>query len=94
MPISREDVEHVAKLARLQLSAVEVEQMARELGTVLDYVARLDSLDLDTVDPNFFEESESLPQRDDLPGESLPQSDALENAPDDDGCFFIVPRVV
>ncbi|MBR57481.1 MAG: Asp-tRNA(Asn)/Glu-tRNA(Gln) amidotransferase GatCAB subunit C [Myxococcales bacterium] len=94
MPISHEDVEHVAKLARLQLSAAEVEQMAQELGTILDYVARLDSLDLDTVDPNFYEASENLPQREDEPQDSLPQSDALENAPDDDGCFFIVPRVV
>ncbi len=94
MPISRKDVEHVAKLARLQLTAAEVEQMTRELGTVLDYVARLDSLDLDTIDPDFYEESESLPQRDDVPEDSLTQVDALKNAPDDDGCFFIVPRVV
>ena len=49
--ISREEVLHVAQLARLALSEEEIEPMARELSAVLDHVARIGELDLDDVEP-------------------------------------------
>ena len=98
MTVTRAEVEHVARLARLRLSDAEIEQMARELSAILEYVARLDELDLEGVAPTFHaasgEEAVAQPLRADEPSPSLAQHDALENAPHHDGTHFVVPRVV
>ncbi|MFQ5896031.1 MAG: Asp-tRNA(Asn)/Glu-tRNA(Gln) amidotransferase subunit GatC [Nitrospinota bacterium] len=51
MPIRREDVEHVAELARLGLSEVDVEKYTRQLASILDYIAKLNELDTEDVPP-------------------------------------------
>ena len=89
--IDREQVLHVAKLARLRLSDAEVERMTGELSNILEHVARMDELDLDGVEPTSHVVELQNVLRDDVPRESLSRERALEGAPDpaDDG--FRVP---
>jgi aspartyl-tRNA(Asn)/glutamyl-tRNA(Gln) amidotransferase subunit C len=89
--IDREQVLHVAKLARLRLSDAEVERMTGELSNILEHVERMDELDLDGVEPTSHVVELQNVLRDDLPRESLSRERALEGAPDpaDDG--FRVP---
>lgn len=94
MSISRKDVEHVANLARLTLDENETLKMTEEIGAVLDYVRRLDSLDLTDVPPSYRALDVHQPLRADNPSPSLSRDQALALAPEDDGSFFIVPKVV
>jgi len=93
MAITREQVLHVARLARLELSDEEVERMREQLSAILEAVGKVSELDLEGVPPtshpldlvNRFGEDEPRP--------SLPRERALANAPDPDGGFFAVPAV-
>ena len=94
MAITREDILHIADLARLELDEDEIMSMQNDLSSILEYMAMLDDLDLEGVEPTFNILGQSQPLRDDEPGESLEPDRALENAPKSDGTFFVVPRVV
>ena len=92
MSISREDVIHVAHLARLEIPEHEVERVRGELGAILEAVGKVSELDLEDVEPtshplevvNVFGEDE--------PRASLSREDALRNAPDPaDGAFRVPP---
>jgi aspartyl-tRNA(Asn)/glutamyl-tRNA(Gln) amidotransferase subunit C len=89
--IGRDEVLHVARLARLALAEDEIEPMARELSAVLDHVARISELDLDDVAPTSHVVDVSDALRADEPRPSLPREVALAQAPavSDDG--FAVP---
>jgi aspartyl-tRNA(Asn)/glutamyl-tRNA(Gln) amidotransferase subunit C len=89
--IEREQVLHVAKLARLGLSEEEVERMAGELSGILEHVDRIAELDLDDVEPtSHVVELENI-LRADVPHESLSPDVALASAPDPVGGAFRVP---
>jgi aspartyl-tRNA(Asn)/glutamyl-tRNA(Gln) amidotransferase subunit C len=91
--ISREEVLHVARLARLALTEEEVERFRDQLSAILEAVGKVSELDLEGVPPtshpldlvNVFAEDEPRP--------SLSRDDALANAPDPEGGFFGVPPV-
>ncbi|MGB9780383.1 Asp-tRNA(Asn)/Glu-tRNA(Gln) amidotransferase subunit GatC [Caldanaerobacter sp.] len=94
MAISREEVEHIAKLARLKFNEEEIEVMAEELGKILDYVNKLKELYTENVEPtahvvpihNVFREDEVKP--------SMPREKVLMNAPfTEQGCFK-VPKII
>ena len=93
MQISREEVLHVAKLARLALTEEEVERFRDQLSAILEAVGKVSELDLEGVPPtshpldlvNVFAEDEPRP--------SLSREDALANAPDPEGGFFGVQPV-
>jgi aspartyl-tRNA(Asn)/glutamyl-tRNA(Gln) amidotransferase subunit C len=89
--IDREQVLHVAKLARLRLTDDEVEKMTGELSQILEHVERMEALDLDGAEPTSHVVALENVLRKDVPRESLPRERALEQAPDatDDG--FRVP---
>jgi aspartyl-tRNA(Asn)/glutamyl-tRNA(Gln) amidotransferase subunit C len=89
--ISREEVLHVAQLARLALSEDEVEPMARELSAVLDHVATIGQLDLDDVAPTSHVVDITGALRPDEPRPCLARDVALAQAPavSEDG--FLVP---
>lgn len=86
--IDREQVLHVARLARLRLSDEEVEKMAGELTGILDHVDRIGNLDLEGVEPTSHVVALENVWRADEPRPSLPQEVALANAPEpQDGAF-------
>lgn len=92
--ISREDVEHVARLARLALSDDEQERMRAELDKILAYIDKLTKLDTEGVEPT----SHAVPlvnvMREDEARSSVPRDEMLRNAPDRVGDAFRVPRII
>lgn len=92
--IEREQVLHVAKLARLRLSDAEVERMAGELSGILEHVDRIGELDLDNVPPTSHVVDLENVLRPDEPRPSWPREDVLAQAPDSaDGAFRVpAPR--
>jgi aspartyl-tRNA(Asn)/glutamyl-tRNA(Gln) amidotransferase subunit C len=88
--IEREQVLHVAKLARLRLSDAEVEKMAGELSGILEHVDRIGELDLDDVPPTSHVVDLENVLRPDEPRPSWPREAVLEQAPDPaDGAFRV-----
>ena len=92
--ISRQDVQHVARLARLHLSDDELDRMREQLDAILAYVDKLRQLDVEGVEPT----SHAVPlvdvMRDDALAPCLTQDEALANAPDRVDAFFRVPRII
>jgi aspartyl-tRNA(Asn)/glutamyl-tRNA(Gln) amidotransferase subunit C len=89
--IDREQVLHVAKLARLKLTDAEVDRMAGEMSKILDHVEQMNELDLDGVEPTSHAVQLENVLREDAPRPSLPREKALENAPDATATGFRVP---
>ncbi len=94
MSITLKDVEYVANLARLELSQREKIKFQKELDIVIKYIDQLNELNTETVPPT----SHVLPLenviREDSVLPSLPQGEALSNAPKKKDGFFRVPRVI
>ena len=93
MSLTRKEVEHIADLARLELSEVEKRKYQEQLSAILDYAARLQQLDTSGIPPT----SSVLPQqsslREDIPTPSLPRQETLANAPEQKDDQFRVPPV-
>ena len=89
--IDRDEVLHVARLARLALSEDEIETMARELSAVLDHVARIGELDLSHTPPTSHVVEVTGALRPDLPRPCLPRELALAQAPSVADGGFLVP---
>ncbi len=94
MKISKTEVEHVAHLARLNLAEDELELMTKQLDNILSYVDKLNELDTDNIPPTTHVFAVKNAFRDDVVTKSLPQADALKNAPQQNGETFQVPRII
>ncbi|MFQ5456997.1 MAG: Asp-tRNA(Asn)/Glu-tRNA(Gln) amidotransferase subunit GatC [Myxococcota bacterium] len=94
MKITREEVLHVATLARLRLSEEEVETYARQLDAILSYVDKLEELDTKDIEPMAHVIPLETPFREDTVIPSLDPEDSLSNAPDRDGNYFKVPKIL
>jgi aspartyl-tRNA(Asn)/glutamyl-tRNA(Gln) amidotransferase subunit C len=94
MPIDRAAVDHVARLARLDLTEEERDKMAHELAGILEHAEQIQALELDDVPPT----SHALPlvnvMRADEVTPSLTQEEALANAPEVEDGRFRVPRIM
>ncbi len=94
MPLSKKDVEYVAKLARLALSDKEKERLVSQLGNILEHVSKLKELNMDSVPPT----SHVLPLKNVWREDSvvLPENTEaiLSNAPDREGPYFKVNKVI
>jgi aspartyl-tRNA(Asn)/glutamyl-tRNA(Gln) amidotransferase subunit C len=91
MAITRDDVLHVAKLARLELREDEVPRFQEQLSAILDAVSKVSELDLADVPPMSHPLDVVNVLGEDEPRPSLPLEDALANAPEREGPFFAVP---
>ena len=89
--IDREQVLHVARLARLRLTDDEVTRMAGELSTILDHIEKINELDLDDVEPTSHVVEVENVLRADEPRESWPRERILDPAPDPADGGFRVP---
>jgi aspartyl-tRNA(Asn)/glutamyl-tRNA(Gln) amidotransferase subunit C len=94
MPLSREQVEHVAKLARLNLTPFETEKFTHELTVILSYIDQLALANVDGIDPQSRLVSAENVFRQDTVRPSLSQEAALQNAPKRDDGYFVVPKVI
>ena len=93
MEISRDEVLHVARLARLALTDDEVERFRGQLSAILEAVGKVSELDLEGVEPTAHPLDLVNVLAEDEPRPSLPREDALANAPDPEDGFFGVPAV-
>lgn len=84
MRLTREQVAHIAELAKLRLTDEEMEMMARQLSEILDYAARLDELDTAAIAPTASVIPNQNVMRPDRVTPSLPREQVLANAPDCD----------
>jgi aspartyl-tRNA(Asn)/glutamyl-tRNA(Gln) amidotransferase subunit C len=89
--ISRDDVLHVARLARLELSGEEVDRFGEQLNAILEAVGKVSQLDLADVEPTAHPLDLVNVWAEDEPEPCLPVEEALANAPARDGNFFRVP---
>lgn len=94
MKITREEVEYVASLARLNLNEEELVRMTGQLDNILAYVAKLDELNTEGVVPTTHAFSITNAFRKDEVIASLPREEALANAPKENGEAFVVPRII
>src|SRR5713101_2034612 len=98
MPVTIKDVEHVARLARLEFSESEKEILTIHLNRILAYVEKLDELDTSNVEPLShvieLDSHGARVMREDKVKPSLPQEEVLRNAPERTETFFKVPKVI
>lgn len=97
MKVSEQDVSYVAELAHLELTAEERARMLRDLNSILEYVSRLQQLDTSGVEPMAqvaAARGGSEVMRADQVRASLPRQEAMRNAPESDGTYFKVPKVI
>lgn len=96
--VSLDDVNRVAELAHLKLTSEETQGMLHDLNAILDYVAQLNELDTSSVAPlaqiNEFQNSGANFLRSDTVQPSLDRSEVMREAPEANGVFFKVPKVI
>ncbi|MCL4489771.1 MAG: Asp-tRNA(Asn)/Glu-tRNA(Gln) amidotransferase subunit GatC [Chloroflexi bacterium] len=96
MPLSRAQVQHIADLARLELTDAEIDRMQLQLSAILDHAARLQELDTEAIPPTASVVPLANVMREDVVSPSLPREAVLANAPDTDekGEFFRVRAIL
>ena len=94
MKITREIIEHVANLARLTLTEQEIERLTSEMGSIIEYVDKLDELDTSDVAPTSHVIPVQNVLREDRVEESYDRGKILANAPRQENGYFKVPKVV
>jgi aspartyl-tRNA(Asn)/glutamyl-tRNA(Gln) amidotransferase subunit C len=92
--ISKEEVAHVAHLARLEFSAEEMEKFTSQLNDILLYMDKLGEVDTAGVEPVTHAIARKNAFREDEVGASLPSEASLANAPEARGGCFLVPKVI
>ncbi len=94
MAITRDDVRHVALLARLQLTEGEEEEISEQLDQILGYFEVLDALDTTDVEPTSHVAPMATPFRDDVVTTTPDSTRWRANAPATDGRHFRVPKII
>ena len=92
--INLEEVSHMASLSRLSVSEEEKTLFARQMGDILAYMDVLARVDTNDVEPLYSPAQHPGPQREDVSARRRERSEVLSNAPEADGEYFIVPRIV
>ncbi len=88
------DLQHVVKLARIELSAEEEQRIGPQLSEIIQYVEKLNELDADDIEPTAHAVQLTNVLREDQLCPSLSQDDAMRNAPKSSKGLFVVPKIV
>ena len=94
MSVDKTTVAKIARLARINVPDERLEPLAAELNGILDWIAELDEVNTDNIEPLASVTGHSLPMRDDLVADGGYVDDVLANAPESASGFFVVPKVV
>ena len=94
MRINKDEVEKVATLARLAITETEKEEFSGQISRILDYMELLGQWDTTGVEPTATVMEQVNVFREDMPRPCLSPEDALANAPDQEGGFFRVPKIL
>jgi aspartyl-tRNA(Asn)/glutamyl-tRNA(Gln) amidotransferase subunit C len=92
--IDIDQVRHIGVLSRIELDDDQAQDLAGQLGAIVEYFGKLDELDTDGVEPMAHAVGTHNVLAEDAPKESLSPDQALANAPARDGDFFMVPKVI
>jgi len=92
--LTPEQVQHVAKLARLAIPQDRLGKVAEQLGSILEYVEQIKQADVEGVEPMAHAMRLTNVLREDVVQPALSTQAVLQNAPDTDGPFFKVPKVI
>ncbi|MCU0358150.1 MAG: Asp-tRNA(Asn)/Glu-tRNA(Gln) amidotransferase subunit GatC [Cyclobacteriaceae bacterium] len=94
MKITRELLDKIAHLARLEINEAEAEKLMQDMSEIITWVEKLNEVDTTGVEPLTTMSHELNSMREDVPQPHLPHEDALRNAPQRNDAFFKVPKVV
>ena len=94
MKITKEEILHVAHLARLELDDAAIDKFADQIGNILEYVDQLKSAETDGIEPTSHAISLTNAFREDAPREHLHTDKVLANAPQSEDGSFMVPKVI
>lgn len=94
MKITKDEVLYVADLARLNLDEASIDKFAGQIGTILDYVDKLNEVDTEGIRPTSHAISLTNAFREDEPKEHLERDQALANAPQKEDGAFVVPKII
>ncbi|HAR21843.1 MAG: Asp-tRNA(Asn)/Glu-tRNA(Gln) amidotransferase subunit GatC [Cryomorphaceae bacterium] len=92
MEISKEQIKHLAHLSRLELSEAEIDAMQGDMSKILDFVAQVEKLDLEGVEPLTQMSKSVNVMRQDEVANMISKEDALKNAPDANSDYFRVSK--
>ncbi|WP_163970960.1 Asp-tRNA(Asn)/Glu-tRNA(Gln) amidotransferase subunit GatC [Oceanobacillus halotolerans] len=92
--ISKDQVKHVAHLARLAITEEEAEKLTDELGAIIDYANQLNELDTTDIEPTTHDQNVKNVLRKDEPRKWITKEEALKNAPDQENGQFKVPSIL
>jgi len=93
VPVSKEEVEKIALLAKLKLSEDEKEKFTIQLSEILDYIEKLNELDTEGKSPLYHILEFETPLREDRAQTTMPREDVLRNAPAHENGYFKTPKV-
>ncbi len=94
MTISKKDVEHIAHLARLELTDEEKDIYSHQLSQILDHIGKISELELEEVEPTSHSLEITNAFRKDELEDGLTQKEALSNAPDSEDGYFVIPPII
>lgn len=93
MKISKEQVQTIAKLAKLEFSEKDLQRYQNELSIILEYMEKLNELDTEKIKPVYYVFEHDTPYREDISKKTFKKEEALKNAPQRMDDFFLVPKV-
>ncbi len=94
MSVTKNDVEHIAKLAKLEIKEDEINEFTSQLNKVLEYVDKLNELDTENIEPLSHPVEGENVFREDVLKNSIPTEDALKNSASKTEEYFKVPKVI
>jgi len=94
MKISKQEILKTAELARLEFQDSHLDKFTEQLGRILEYIEDLNELDTDGIEPTSHGVELTTPLREDKVVQLITSDEALQNAPEKDGDFFVVPKVI
>jgi aspartyl-tRNA(Asn)/glutamyl-tRNA(Gln) amidotransferase subunit C len=94
LKLTNKEVNHISRLSRLALTEEEAGLYAPQLSKIIDYVELLNSLDTSAIEPTSHVMPINNVMSEDQPRKSLDRKDVLRNAPDSDGKFYRVPKII
>jgi aspartyl-tRNA(Asn)/glutamyl-tRNA(Gln) amidotransferase subunit C len=94
MAVTKEDVEYIAKLARLELKDTEIDNYTNQLNQILEYMDKLNEVDTSNVEPLLHPVENQNVFREDKIKNTSSKEDTMKNAPQSDGNFFKVPKII
>lgn len=94
MPVELNEVKHIAKLAKLNFSEKEFDELTNDLNSILDYMSKLNEVNTENIEPLSHPSQLFNENRKDLTIVSVDKNEVFKNTPYNDGEFFLIPKII